>query len=169
MQIATPSQIRQALSTRTLKRSLAGLLALFLCLSAFTRMAGGNAPQRVAEGPGEILGLTLRYALPDGDYVERSFVSDQQVRWKLLSGSHRGDQGVEAVIVRSVAPGIFFVNSVDPLTGNTASEVIDLVTATVSSFVTRPNPDNPQQRLEKFSSGTLEIIKGGGTGTTRSS
>lgn len=170
MQITTmTNRAAQALSSRTLKRSLAGLLGLFLCLSVFTRIAGGSTPLRVAEGPSEIRGLTLRYALPDGDYIERSFVSENQVRWKLLSGTRRGDQGVEAVIIQTVAPGIFFVNSVDPLSGNTASEVIDLVTATVNSFVTRPNPDDPQRRLEKFSNGTLEIIKGGGVAATRTS
>ncbi len=162
MQIITIDRNLHASSSRTLKRSLAGLLALFLSLSVFTRIAGGTAPVRVAEGPSEIFGLTLRYALPDGEYIERSFVSETQVKWKLLSGIRHGDQGVEAVILKTVAPGIYFINTMDPLSGSIASEVIDLTTATVNSFVTRPNPDNPQQRLEKSSSGKLEIIKSSG-------
>lgn len=162
MRIITTDRKLQTSSTRTVRRSLAGLLALFLSLSVFTRIAGGTPPLRVAEGPSDILGLTLRYALPDGDYIERSFVSENQVRWKLLSGTRRGDQGVEAVILKSVAPGIYFINAVDPLSGSTASDVIDLTTATVNSFVTRPNPDDPQKRLERFSSGKLEIIRSNG-------
>ncbi len=147
---------------RTLKRWLAGLLVAMLTVLSFTRIAGGTAPLRVAEGPSDILGLTLRYALPDGEYIERSFVSATRVKWKLLSGVHRGDQGSETVTLKAVAPGIYFVNAVDPLTGTTTSDVFDLTTGTVTSFVTRPNPDDPQKRLEKFGSGTIEVIKDAG-------
>ncbi len=147
---------------RTLKRWLAGLLVAMLTVLSFTRMAGGTAPLRVAEGPSDILGLTLRYALPDGEYIERSFISETRAKWKLLSGVHRGDQGSETVTLKAVAPGIYFVNAVDPLTGTTTSDVFDLTTGTVTSFVTRPNPDDPQKRLEKFGSGTIEVIKGAG-------
>ncbi len=145
---------------RTLKRCLAGLLVVMLSVLSFTRIAGGTAPLRVADGPSDIRGLTLRYALPDGEYIERSFISETEVKWKLLSGVHRGDQGSEAVTLKAVAPGIYFVNAVDPLTGTTTSNVFDLTTGTVTSFVTRPNPDDPRKRLEKFGSGTIEVIKG---------
>lgn len=154
-----------------IKFGLGGLLAVAVIALTFSRIAGGSAPLRVAEGPSEIRGLTLRYALPDGDYIERHFVSDTQADWKLLSGSHRGDQGSEAVVINAIAPGIYFVNAVDPQSGTTLSEVFDLSTRRVSSFATRPNPEDPLRRLDKFDSVKLEIIgsdRGSGAATRTS-
>lgn len=159
MPIQAPPRHSQNAKNLPIKRLVATFLTAAVVALTFSRIAGGNAPLRVAEGPDQIQGLTLRYALPDGDYVERHFTSDNQASWKLLSGSRRGDQGSEAVALHEIAPGIYFVNAVDPVSGATFSEVFDLSTRTVSSFVTRPNPEDPLKRLEKFGSVKLEIIK----------
>lgn len=151
--------------SRTLKRAVSALLVAILMVSVFTRIAGGNAV-RVSEGPAQLQGVTVRYALPGGEYVQRSFVSSVEARWKILSGPRQGDQGTEAITLKPVAPGIFFVNRVDPISGETVSEVYNLATLTISIYITRPNPEDPLRRMEKFGDGRLEIVTASdGTGS----
>lgn len=151
--------------SRTLNKAVSALLVAILVVSVFTRIAGGNAV-RVSEGPAQLQGVTVRYALPDGEYVQRTFVSSVEARWRILSGPRQGDQGAETITLKSVAPGIFFVNRVDPITGETASEVYNLATLTISIYITRPNPEDPLRRMEKFGDGRLEIVTAAdGTGS----
>lgn len=149
------TQPKQA--SRTLRRAVSALLVAILMVSVFSRIAGGTAV-RVSEGPAQLQGITVRYALPGGEYVERTFVSSVEARWKILSGPRQGDQGTEAITLKPVAPGIFFVNRVDPISGETVSEVYNLATLTISIYITRPNPDDPLRRMEKFGDGRLEIV-----------
>ena len=154
--------------SRTLRRAVSALLVAILMVSVFSRIAGGSAV-RVSEGPAQLQGVTVRYALPGGEYVERTFVSSVEARWKVLSGPREGDQGTEAITLKPVAPGIFFVNRVDPINGETVSEVYNLATLTISIYITRPNPDDPLRRMEKFGDGRLEIVNAtGDTGSTDS-
>lgn len=144
--------------SRRLQRVVGGILLMVLALSVFSRIAGGSAPMRVSEGPAQLEGVTVRYALPGGEYVQRTFVSSVEARWKILSGPRQGDQGTEAITLKPVAPGIFFVNRIDPISGETVSEVYNLATLTISIYITRPNPEDPLRRMEKFGDGRLEIV-----------
>lgn len=167
MQKTAPHRPPHSSHHQPTRTSFLTVLVTIVLALAFSRIAGGSVPLRTAEGPDDIQGLTLRYALPDGDYVERHFSSDRQAHWKLLSGSHRGDQGSESISLHEVAPGIYFVNSVDPVSGSTLSEVFDLTTRTVSSFITRPNPEDQLKRIEKFGNTKLEIISDDRAGDAR--
>lgn len=154
--------------SRTLRRVVSALLFAVLMVAVFSRIAGGSAV-RVSEGPAQLQGVTVRYALPGGEYVERTFISGVEARWKILSGPRQGDQGTEAITLKPVAPGIFFVNRVDPINGETVSEVYNLATLTISIYITRPNPDDPLRRMEKFGDGRLEIVNAAGdTGSSDS-
>lgn len=138
---------------------IVAVLAL-LALAMFSRISGGQDVERVSAGPSKLQGLTVRYAMPSGEFVERSFVGDSQAHWKMLSGAHSGDEGTENVAVQPVSPGLWFVNRVDSLTGETISEVYNLATSTISVYTTRPDPNDPMRRIEQFGSGRLEIVQG---------
>ncbi len=143
---------------RSLRRFAAGALVLLFAAVLFSRVAGGGTVARFAEGPAQLEGLTVRYAMPEGAYVQRTFVSAVEARWKVLSGPRQGDQGTETIALKPIAPGIFFVNRVDPLSGETVSEVYNLASLTISIYITRANPDDPLRRVERFSDGRIEIV-----------
>ncbi|MFP5304978.1 MAG: MoaF-related domain-containing protein [Gammaproteobacteria bacterium] len=148
--------------SRALRRLVGGVISLALVALVFVRMAGGNVAVPVAEGPSQLQGLTVRYAMPSGEYVQRTFVSETRALWKVLSGPHEGDTGEESVTVRPIAPGIFFVSRVNALTGETVSEVYNLATLKISIYVTRPDPNDPLRRVETSGDGRLEIVKSSG-------
>ncbi|MEQ1439725.1 MoaF N-terminal domain-containing protein [Fontimonas sp. SYSU GA230001] len=126
----------------------------------FARMSGGAFSPPETTGPTQIVGQTLRYALPSGEFVERRFVDDRSARWKIISGPRSGETGTEQVAVRMVSAGIYFVNRVEPLGGTTRSEVYNLAARTVATYVTRPDPEDPLRRIEESSAGRLEIVAG---------
>lgn len=140
-------------------RWLGGAVLLVVMMLSFTRMAGGTVVAGDEAQMQQLVGTTLRYALPDGDYVERRFVSPSKARWRLLTGAHRDDSGEDAIDIVRVSPAVFFVNRIDPIDGSTVSEVFNLSTQTVAIFQTRADPEDPQHRIEQSSEGRIEIVK----------
>ncbi|MDD3763373.1 MAG: MoaF N-terminal domain-containing protein [Nevskiales bacterium] len=125
---------------------------------SLTRIAGDSVVQADQTPVTELVGKTVRYAMPDGEYIEREYVSETSARWQLLTGPHKGEGGTEQVSMTRVGPAVFFVNRVDPIDGETISEVYNLRTQTVSIYVTRADPDDPLRRVEKSRTGRVEIL-----------
>jgi hypothetical protein len=134
-------------------------LGLALLALVFARISGGYFTEVDRDGPTQIEGLTLRYAMPDGEFVERRFVDEHSAHWKIIGGPRSGDSGTEQVSIRMVSAGVYFVNRVEPASGETVSEVYNLAAHTVSIYVTRPDPDDPLRRTEQSSAGRLEIVE----------
>lgn len=134
-------------------------IGLALLALVFGRMSGGAFSSHDSEGPTQIEGLTLRYAMPSGEFVERRFVDERSARWKITSGPHSGESGTEQVSMQMVSAGMYFVNRVEPVSGDTVSEVYNLAAHTVSVYVTRPDSDDPLKRIEESSTGRLEIVE----------
>jgi hypothetical protein len=144
---------------RWLRRLGGGLALLLVTMLSFVRMADGSTVG-VSEVPvQQLVGTTLRYAMPDGEYVEREFVAPDKAHWRMLNGPHEGDQGTETLKIVRMGPAVFFVNRVDVLDGDTISEVYNLSTQTVAVYVTRQDPDDATRRIERSVEGRLEIIK----------
>lgn len=144
---------------RWLRRLGGAMVLLVVTMLSFVRMADGSTVG-VNEVPvQQLVGSTLRYAMPDGQYVERAFLSPEQAHWRMLNGPHEGDEGTEALKIVRMGPAVFFVNRVDALDGETISEVYNLSTQTVAVYVTRPDPDDVTRRIEQSVEGRLEIIK----------
>ncbi len=144
---------------RWVRRLGGGLVLLLVTMLSFVRMADGSVVG-VSEVPvQQLVGTTLRYAMPDGEYVEREFVAQNQARWRMLNGPRQGDQGTEALKIVRMGPAVFFVNRVDAQDGETLSEVYNLATQTVAVYKTRPDPDDMTRRIEQSVEGRVEIIQ----------
>ncbi|TJY64969.1 hypothetical protein E4T66_01725 [Sinimarinibacterium sp. CAU 1509] len=149
---------------RWIRRLGGGLVLLLVSLLSFVRMADGSTVG-VSEVPvRQLVGTTLRYAMPDGEYVEREFVAQDKARWRMLNGTREGDQGTEALKIVRMGPAVFFVNRVDAQNGDTISEVYNLATQTVAVYVTRLDPDDANRRIEESVEGRVEIIRDAGEG-----
>lgn len=151
--------MKQKGTSQNFGRMLKPVLGLALLALVFARMSGGAFPSHDSEGPTQIEGLTLRYAMPGGEFVERRFVDERSAHWKTIGGPRSGDSGTERVSVHMVSAGMYFVNRVDAVSGETISEVYNLAARTVSIYVTRPDPDDPLKRIEESLSGRLEIVE----------
>ena len=143
---------------RWLRRIFGGLAFLLLTTLSFSRMAGGSVVTVADDPVVPLVGTVVRYALPDGDYVEREFIAEDHAHWRMLTGAHAGEEGDEAVKVVRMGASVYFVNRVDPLDGDTLSEVYNLATQTVAVYVTQPDPEDPTHRLERSVEGRLEIV-----------
>lgn len=101
-------------------------------------------------------GHTYVLTLDNGAVLRNSYSADgATLNWTALEGPMAGHSGREALSVRAVGEGLYFVNWVEA-SGMTVSHVMDLGRGTVSVYWTYATPDGG--RAGELHTATLERV-----------
>lgn len=119
--------------------------------NAVVVFAGGNAaPARgMNGGPMTLSGRTLTLTYESGLIVRGRYGADS-VSWEALSGPAKGATGTERTYVSELSPARYFVSWVEA-SGTTVSQVLDLETRQVWSFVTYATGGSRHAMLDRGS------------------
>ncbi|MFD8291844.1 MoaF N-terminal domain-containing protein [Streptomyces lavendulae] len=135
---------------RTLRTAVPALAAAALITLSGAPSAQA-APAQVAPAPAasapapaavpDFAGHTYVLTLDNGAVLRNSYSADgTTLDWTALEGPMAGHSGREALSVRAVGEGLYFVNWVEA-SGMTVSHVMDLGRGTVSVYWTYATPD----------------------------
>jgi hypothetical protein len=103
-------------------------------------------------GPMALSGSTLTLTYESGLIVRGTYGADS-VSWEALSGPAKGRTGTERIYVQEIPPATYFVSWVEA-SGTTVSQVVDLNSRRVWSFVTYPTANAREAMLDR---GTISI------------
>ncbi|MFD8984051.1 MoaF N-terminal domain-containing protein [Streptomyces sp. NPDC059564] len=122
---------------------------------AATAPAAPAAAPAAASAPA-FAGHTYVLTLDNGAVLRNSYSADgTTLDWTALEGPMAGHSGREALSVRAVGEGLYFVNWVEA-SGMTVSHVMDLGRGTVSVYWTYATPDGG--RAGELHTATLERV-----------
>ncbi|MEU9945089.1 MoaF-related domain-containing protein [Streptomyces lavendulae] len=148
---------------RTLRTAVPALAAAALITLAGAPSAQA-APAQAAPAPAasapaavpDFAGHTYVLTLDNGAVLRNSYSADgTTLDWTALEGPMAGHSGREALSVRAVGEGLYFVNWVEA-SGMTVSHVMDLGRGTVSVYWTYATPDGG--RTGELHTATLQRV-----------
>ncbi|MFF7076796.1 MoaF-related domain-containing protein [Streptomyces lavendulae] len=150
---------------RTLRTAVPALAATALITLAGAPSAqaapapAASAPAASAPAPAAVpdfAGHTYVLTLDNGAVLRNSYSADgTTLDWTALEGPMAGHSGREALSVRAVGEGLYFVNWVEA-SGMTVSHVMDLGRGTVSVYWTYATPDGG--RTGELHTATLQRV-----------
>lgn len=134
----------------------AAIVALAGAPSAQAATAPAPAAAPAATSAPDFAGHTYVLTLDNGAVLRNSYSADgTTLDWTALEGPMAGHSGREALSVRAVGEGLYFVNWVEA-SGMTVSHVMDLGRGTVSVYWTYATPDGG--RAGELHTATLERV-----------
>jgi hypothetical protein len=144
-------------------RSRLAVAASILSLATIVAIVGMGRPRHddlAPQAEDALVGQTARATDASGETIDTHFLSDSQLRWKVVAGPRKGEAGEDAMQLSRIGPSQFFVNRVEAATGDTVSEVYDTRLKQMWTYRTRLNPEDVLHRHEQLEFARLEMIPG---------